>query len=204
MTQQTAPSDNDVKSASAIIRSGGVVIYPTETVYGLAVYAYDSDAIMKVLALKKRSSNKPISIAVSDYHMLQEVAHLDDTSRTFINKFLPGPVTVILPKKAQVPDILTGGSGLIGIRWPDHPLTIQLIESVGAPITSTSANTSGKAAPAKLADIEEEILLHVDYVIEGQECRYSEPSTVVDLVNRKILRIGALHDTIMQTLEELE
>jgi L-threonylcarbamoyladenylate synthase len=195
---------NDIETASSIIRSGGVVLYPTETVYGLGADAGNIDAVMRISSLKKRDPKQPISIAVSSILMLNSVAYLDNASKHFINRFLPGPITVIVPKKPHIPDILTGGSDLIGIRWPDQTHTIQLIESVGRPITSTSANTSGNTAPAKLEEVEKEILLKVDYILDGGDCGYGEPSTIVDLVNRKILRKGALIDYIILALEEME
>lgn len=204
MAEHTNHFEQDIRTASGIIRSGGVIIYPTETVYGLGADAYNTKAVMKVSAIKKRSADKPISIAVSDLNMLKSAARPDAPAEKFIHKFLPGPVTVILPKKEEVPDILTGGSDLIGIRWPDHPLTLGLIKSVGSPITSTSANTAGMPAPSRLEDIEEEILPQVDYVVREGGCGYSEPSTIVDLVNRKILRRGALSDKVEAALEELE
>jgi L-threonylcarbamoyladenylate synthase len=195
---------NDIETASSIIRSGGVVLYPTETVYGLGADAGNIDAVMRISSLKKRDPKQPISIAVSSIRMLNSVAYLDNASKHFINRFLPGPITVIVTRKPHIPDILTGGTDLIGIRWPDQTHTIQLIESVGRPITSTSANTSGNTAPAKLEEVEKEILLKVDYILDGGDCGYGEPSTIVDLVNRKILRKGALIDYIILALEEME
>lgn len=195
---------NNIETASFIIRSGGVVLYPTETVYGLGADVCNIDAIMKISSIKKRDPQQPISIAVSSINMLNSVAYLDNASKNFINRFLPGPITVIVPKKTHIPDVLTGGSDLIGIRWPDQIHTIQLIESVGRPVTSTSANTSGKTAPSKLDVVEKEILKSVDYILDGGDCGYGEPSTIVDLVHRKILRKGALIENIIRALEEME
>jgi L-threonylcarbamoyladenylate synthase len=195
---------DDIETASSIIKSGGVVLYPTETVYGLGADAGNIDAVMKISSMKKRDPKQPISIAVSSIQMLNSVAFLDKESKNFINRFLPGPITVIVPKKPHIPDILTGGTDLIGIRWPDQIHTIQLIESVGRPITSTSANTSGNTAPTKLDDVEKEILSKVDYILDSEDCGYGEPSTIVDLANRKILRKGALIDNIILALEEMK
>lgn len=202
--RQTIPSGNDIHAATATIISGGVVIYPTETVYGLGADAFNTAAVQRISAIKKRDTSRPISIAVSDLNMLADAAYLDDVSEVFVRKFLPGPITVILPKKEKIPDILTGGSDLIGIRFPDHPLTIRLIQSVGGPITSTSANTSGRPAPSKIENIEPEIINQVDYIIEGRDCAQGAPSTVVDLVHRKILRDGALSSAVRKALEVME
>ncbi len=185
----------DVKKASGIIKKNGIVIYPTETVYGIGANIFSTEALKKVFAVKKRDMDKPVSVAVSGFKMMDELAYIDDKERRFIKKFLPGPVTVLLKKKEKVPDTLALGSGLVGIRYPDHEITIKLIELAGVPITSTSANVSGEAPPAKVDDIK----ISADYIIDGGECK-GEPSTVVDLVNCKIVRKGAKYDEVVEAL----
>lgn len=186
----------DIKKASDIIKKSGIVIYPTETVYGIGANIFSEEALKKVFAIKKRDMEKPISVAVSGFKMMDDLAHINKKERRFIEKFLPGPVTVVLKKKEKVPDALTSGSELVGIRYPDHETTIKLIELAGVPITSTSANISGEAAPRKV----EEIKICADYIIDGGECR-GEPSTVVDLVNLKILRKGAKYGEAAEALK---
>ncbi len=129
--------------------------------------------------------------------MMKELAHIGERERHFIEKFLPGPVTVILKKTEKVPDTLTSGSELVGIRYPDHETTIKLIELAGVPITSTSANISGGAAPGKV----DEIKIHADYIIDGGDLK-GEPSTVVDLVNRRIVRKGAKYGEVAAALRD--
>lgn len=186
----------DIKKASGIIKKNGIVIYPTETVYGIGANIFSEDALKKVFAVKKRDIDKPVSVAVSGFKMMEELAYIGDRERRFIKKFLPGPVTVLLKKKEKVPDTLASGSGLVGIRYPDHEITIKLIELAGVPITSTSANVSGEAPPAKV----DEIKISADYIIDGGECK-GEPSTVVDLVNRRIVRKGARYDEVVEALK---
>jgi L-threonylcarbamoyladenylate synthase len=123
---------------------------------------------------------------------------MGEKERCFVEKLLPGPVTVLLKKKKKVPDTLASGSGLVGIRYPDHETTIKLIELAGVPITSTSANVSGEAPPAKV----DEIKISADYIIDGGECK-GEPSTVVDIVNRKIVRKGAKYKEVVAALLDL-
>lgn len=130
--------------------------------------------------------------------MMYDLAYISERERRFIEKLLPGPVTVLLKKKEKVPYILTSGKDLVGIRFPDHETTIKLIELAGVPITSTSANISGEAPPRKV----DEVKIPADYIIDGGECR-GEPSTVVDIVNRKIIRKGAKYDEVVAALEEL-
>ena len=128
--------------------------------------------------------------------MMEELVHISDKERDFIKKFFPGPVTIILKKKEKIPDLLTSGSELVGIRYPDHPTTIELIELAGVPITSTSANFSGEKPPRSVSDIK----LTADYIIDGGEIS-GEPSTVVDLVNRRILRKGAKYEEVVEALK---
>ncbi len=187
----------DIKKASGIIKKNGIVIYPTETVYGIGANIFSKEALKKVFAVKKRDRDKPVSVAVSDFKMMDELAYIGERERRFIKKFLPGPVTVLLKKKEKVPDTLASGSGLVGIRYPDHEISIKLIELAGVPITSTSANVSGEAPPAKV----DEIKISADYIIDGGECK-GEPSTVVDLVNRKIVRKGAKYDEVVKALRD--
>jgi L-threonylcarbamoyladenylate synthase len=185
----------DIKKASDIIKKNGIVIYPTETVYGIGTNIFSEDALKKVFAIKKRSVEKPISVAVSDFRMMDDLARISKRERRFIEKFLPGPVTVLLKKKKKVHDML--GGELVGIRYPDHETTIKLIELAGVPITSTSANISGEAPPTEV----DEIKISADYILDGGKCS-GEPSTVVDLVNLKIIRKGAKYREVAAALRD--
>ncbi len=189
----------DIKKAADIIRKGGIVIYPTETVYGIAASIFSEEALRRVFEAKNRFPDKPVSVAVSSFKMMDELVYIGENERSFIEKFLPGPVTVILKKKKAVPDILTPGTDLVGIRYPAHKLATGFIELAGVPVTSTSANISGEAPPARV----EEIKIIADYIIDGGECR-GEPSTVVDLVNLKIVRKGAKYGEVLAALSQIE
>ena len=180
-----------VERAVSVLMHDGIIIYPTETVYGLGGDAFSEEAILKVYEAKKRDLAKPISIAVSDFEMLAIVAHVDARMQKFVQAFLPGPVTVVVPAKRIVPDILTGGTGLIGIRIPAHPLAQQVIERFDSPITATSANLSG----AKDPQIPEECTVLRDLLIDGGRLP-GTPSTVVDLTTNTLIRRGAQADTI--------
>lgn len=195
-------SDNtgrDIKKAADIIKKGGIVIYPTETVYGIAANIFSEEALRRVFEVKKRIPDKPVSVAVSSFKMMDELVYIGERERSFIEKFLPGPVTVILRKKRAVPDILTPGTELVGIRYPAHELATGFIELAGVPVTSTSANISGEAPPSRVEDI----TISADYIIDGGECR-GEPSTVVDLVNLKIVRKGAKYGEVLTALSQIE
>jgi L-threonylcarbamoyladenylate synthase len=180
----------DVKIAAGIVKSGGVIAYPTETVYGVGALALHEPTIKKVIALK-RMGPKPISLAVSNYKMIKEVAFVEDFG--VIKDLLPGPITVILKKKEVVPDILTSGSHFVGVRYPSHKIARLLIAKIGAPITSTSANITNLEAPTNAQDV----TLGVDYILDGGTSVFG-PSTVVDLVNNMIVRKGAGYERIVE------
>ena len=186
----------DIKKASDIIKKNGIVIYPTETVYGIGANIFSNAALEKVFAIKGRDKDKPVSVAVSDLQMMEDLVYIGEKEKRFIEMFLPGPVTVVMKKKESVPDMLTSGSELVGIRFPAHTTTIKLIELAGVPITSTSANFSGEAPPRTV----DEIRIRADYVIDGGKCT-GEPSTVVDLVDLKLIRKGAKYEEVKVALE---
>ena len=157
--------------------------------YGIGADALVRTAVRKVFAIKKRSSL--ISLAVSGYGMIEDVSFCGADTMELIRKLLPGPVTVILKKKPVVPDILTAGSDRVGIRHPDHEITIRLIDLSGTPVTSTSANLPGEPPAREVCEISTDVLDGADCVIDGGRCEYGVASTVVDLVDRKVLRKGA-------------
>ena len=185
----------DVGSAAAVIKAGGVVAYPTETVYGIGALALHESAVRKVIVLKKMIP-KPISLAVSSFDMIDAVAHVEDAE--LLRRLLPGPVTVLLRKRRNVPDILTAGSSLVGIRYPSHPLARALVRLVEAPITSTSANVTRRQPAARAEDI----TIDVDCILQGGGARLG-PSTVVDLIDRVVVRKGAGYDNVLETLRVL-
>jgi len=187
-----------VEKAVSILMHDGIVVYPTETVYGLGADAFSDEAIMKIYEAKHRPLGMPISIAVSDFDMLAAVAHVEPWMETFIQSFLPGPVTVVLAARNCIPDILTGGTGMIGIRIPAHPLAQQLIERFDSPITATSANLHG----AKDPQVPDECTVPYELLIDGGRLP-GTPSTVVDLPSRQILRAGAQVDKIATFLVNL-
>jgi L-threonylcarbamoyladenylate synthase len=187
-----------IDKAVSVLMHDGTIIYPTETIYGLGADAFSDGAILKVYEAKKRPLGMPISIAVSDFDMLAAVAHVEPGMHGFIETFLPGPVTVILAARRLVPDILTGGTGMIGIRMPAHDVALQIIERFDAPITATSANLHG----AKNPQIPEECTVPREFFIDGGRLP-GTPSTVVDLTKKIILRKGAQAEVVEAFLEKL-
>jgi len=187
---------NQIEKAVEILKLGGIIAYPTETVYGIGANIFDDLALRRVFEIKRRPLNKPISVAVSSFEMLETIAWVSREERKIIYKLLPGPVTVILPKKEIVSLLLTGGSEVLGIRFPENRIAREIIKKAGFPITSTSANFSGEKEISEA----ENINLDVDFVVKGK-CKYKKPSTVVDLVRKKILREGPEVEKVRRILK---
>ncbi|MDR2831647.1 MAG: threonylcarbamoyl-AMP synthase [Rickettsiales bacterium] len=176
------------------IQSNLLVCFPTETVYALVCNARDSGAIEKIYQVKKRSQNKPLSIFVSDIYSLKKIAKIKEEYINFINHFSPGPVTYILLLKNNniLPSEFFEGS--IGIRIPDHPIAISILNELKAPIVATSINISGEKSVCKASDIPQSIKQHLSAVIEDDELVSGIESTIIDLTEDKIkvLREGTI------------
>ncbi len=188
-----------ISSAARLIIGGGVVVYPTETVYGLGANALDEQAILRVFQVKRRPLSMPIFLAVSSLEMLQKVASVSRDDLDLLEQLLPGPISVLAKRKSIVPDILTAGSPLVGIRFPDHETALRIIDLAG-PITSTSANRTGSPPPTSAAAVSREISGTVDMVVDGGKSRYAEPSTLLDLTKREIIRSGAGLDKVLKVI----
>lgn len=188
-----------IEKAVKALMTDGLVVFPTETIYGLGGDAFSEDAILKVYEAKNRPLSMPLSIAVSDLDMMAAVTQIGPREEDFINKFLPGPVTVIVKARSYLPAMLTVGTGMIGVRYPAHPVAIDLISRFDSPVTATSANQSGAKDPITPGEC------HVPYdiLIDGGILP-GTPSTVVDLVNRCIIREGALIGEVRNYLSMME
>lgn len=180
-----------VERAVGILRHDGLVVYPTDTIYGLGADALSEDAVLKVYEAKRRPVSQPISIAVSDFDMAFGIAKIDRRALAFMEAFLPGPVTVVVPARSSLPELLTGGTGMIGIRLPAHPVPLRLIRLLDSPITATSANQHGARDPVSPDECH---VMH-DLLIDGGRLP-GTPSTVVDLEQGAILRRGALAEDV--------
>lgn len=177
-------------AAVEALRSGELVVYPTETVYGLGGDALDPNAIDRVFDAKERDRSNPLSMAVPDVETARQYTNLSDRERTFMQKFLPGPVTVVLECTSEVPSALTGGRDRVGIRIPDNECALELLEDY-SPITATSANVSGQQSARRVSELDERIRDRASVVLDGGETP-GGGSTVVDVEQRTIHRRGAL------------
>lgn len=177
--------------AVKIIKKGGLVIYPTDTLYGIGCNATNEKAVKSVFTVKKRSLSNPLSIAVSGTEMMGQYCEISKAAEKLADVFLPGALTMVLMKK-NLPEALTGGAPKVGIRIPDSDITLKLIELLGAPITATSANISGNPPPISAEEAISQIP-EADIVLNAGTCKGGVPSTVIDLCGKpKILRQGAI------------
>ncbi|MCS6862647.1 MAG: L-threonylcarbamoyladenylate synthase, partial [Abditibacteriales bacterium] len=184
---------SQLQPAVEVLQSGGVVIFPTDTVYGIGCDALHTAAVEKVFQIKGREAGKPLPVLVASVGDLPRLVRtVPPVARKLMEKFLPGGVTVVLPKRASVPDIVTAGTETIGVRIPDHPVTLALLRLSGVALTAPSANFSGEPPPRRVADMPMSLLEQVDVVIDDGDAPGGVPSTVVDMTSSppRILRAG--------------
>lgn len=192
---KTCDSDlYDIACKSAdIIKQGGIVALPTETVYGLAANAFDVSAVEKLYTAKNRPPLKPISLCVGSLEQAEQVAVFDEKARGLFGAFMPGPITIVLPKKSCVPDIVTAGGDTVGIRVPDHKLVSLVTALCGVPLALTSANLSGMPSPKSGSEVTETLSGRVDVIIDGGVVDIGTESTIVSLSpTPRVLREGAI------------
>ena len=188
---------DNLKEPAQIIKKGGIVIFPTETVYGIGTNGLDENAIKKLYEVKQRPLNKPISLLVNNIEMVEKIAkNITEVEYKLMEKFFPGPLTIILEKRDIVPDILTSNTNTIGIRMPSGEIAKKLIEFAGVPIATSSSNISGKPSGTNITDIKKDFEGKVDCFIDNGESELGIPSTVIRIIDNipHILRQGAISE----------
>ncbi|MGN0703943.1 MAG: L-threonylcarbamoyladenylate synthase, partial [Lentihominibacter sp.] len=200
-TRILSTTENDITEAAEIIQQGGLVAFPTETVYGLGADALNAEAVAKVYEAKGRPSDNPMIVHIaraSDIGQLTPM--LSEDIVNLIDNFWPGPLTMVLKKKAGVPDRTTGGLDTVAVRMPDSEAALKLIREADCPIAAPSANISGRPSPTRACDVIADMDGRIDAVIEGEDCRVGIESTVLDMTGSTpvILRPGII------TAEDIE
>lgn len=187
-----SPEKDKIMAAVDILKEGSAVVYPTDTVYGIGANIFDIEAVKKVYSIKKRFPTKPISACVSKIEDIHKIAYMDKNIEVIVEKILPGPFTIILKKKEIVPSILTAGEEKIGVRIPDNKICMELSEEF--PITTTSANISGKEVPESVEGVLKQLDNNVDLILDAGTCKHGIHSTVIDMTvfPPKILRRGII------------
>ena len=186
---------SNLKVVGKIIKNGGLVLFPTETVYGLGANGLDENAVKKIYKAKGREQDNPLILHVSNFDMVSKIAkNISDIEYTLMKTFWPGPFTIILDRTEIVPDIVTAGLDTVGIRMPSGAIANKLISYAGVPIAAPSANVSGRPSGTNISDIFEELSDKVDYIVDGGECEVGLESTVVRVVDGvpNILRPGKI------------
>ena len=196
--------DEEWVGLSQRIKSGELIIYPTDTVYGLGAIISNEESINNIYFAKSRSFNSPLIALLSSVDKVDEVAEVSVEDRELLNKlakaFWPGALTVILRKKDYIPEIMVSGGNTIGVRIPNLDLAIKILDLAGGVLATTSANISGEPSPKSYEELSEAIKSKVNLLIDGGKCKLGEVSTIIDLTKKvpKILRKGAI------TTEEIE
>jgi len=181
--------------AAAIIKQGGLVAFPTETVYGLGAAATNAEAVKSIFAAKGRPADNPLIVHLSDRNQLSRVAReIPDEAKFLADKFWPGPLSLVLQRSEYIPAEVSAGLPTVAVRMPDHPVALALIDLAGVPVAAPSANKSGRPSPTSYRHVLEDLTGKVDAVIRSSICKIGIESTVLDLTGPAplILRPGGL------------
>ncbi len=183
-----------MSKAINLLKNGGVVALPTDTVYCLAASLSHQAAIGRIFDIKGRATTKALPVLVADAIQMRQVAEMNPLAELLTRRFMPGGLTLILPRKPVVPDIVTGGRDSVAVRIPGHTMTMYIIKAVGTPLTGTSANLSGRHSVCEADDVRAQIGEQVDMVLDGGRCPGGIESTIVDLTTPlpTIVREGAV------------
>jgi L-threonylcarbamoyladenylate synthase len=191
----------EVRQAAERIKNGGIVAFPTETVYGLGAETFNPLAVARIFEVKRRPSFDPLIVHVANHEDLKKlITEIPSDARTLIERFWPGPLTVVLFKRENVPDIVTAGLPTVAVRMPNHPMTLSLIRQVGSPIVGPSANPFGYLSPTTAEHVRDQLGDQIDFILDGGPCAVGVESTIVSFVEKRpaLLRPGGV------PLEEIE
>lgn len=194
----------DIARAAALLRQGEVVAIPTETVYGLAGNALDDQAVVKIFEAKNRPTFNPLIVHTGSVEQIRTfVQEIPPLGERLIEAFMPGPLTLLLPKSDKIPDLVTAGSGKVAIRMPNHPLTLALLRSLDFPLAAPSANPSGYISPTTAQHVFDQLQGKIPYILDGGTCQVGLESTIVgwnEAGEALVYRVGGLS---VEKLEEV-
>lgn len=189
------PAPGVLAEAARVLRAGGLVAFPTETFYGLGANALDPAAVERVFAAKGRPPDRPLLVLVDSPAMVEQVAaQVPPRARRLMARYWPGPLTLVLPARAELPVTLTAGSGTIGVRLSSHPVARGLVAAAGLPVTAPSANPHGGPSPRTAAEVLAGLGGRIELVLDGGPTPGGAPSTLLDLTGDRprVLRVGAV------------
>ena len=187
------PQSELILNAAGSIKKGGIVLFPTRCLYGLGADAFNPEAVDRIFRIKQRPYNKPVSVLIkdtNDLHIL--VKHIPSTAKCIMDYFWPGQITIVFEAKNTISRNLTGSTGKIGIRVPEHPVALSLVKEANSPITGTSANISGKIGCSAISDLEVQFTEKIDILLDAGQLKGGTGSTVIDVTTPfpTILREG--------------
>ncbi|OGT30283.1 MAG: threonylcarbamoyl-AMP synthase [Gammaproteobacteria bacterium RIFCSPHIGHO2_12_FULL_35_23] len=197
MSKHLLANEKSVLKAVEILQNGGLIIFPTDTVYGLAANATNETAIKQIFKIKKRAFNKPLGVLLANFKQIQCWANaLPNDAQKLSKLFWPGPMTLVLPAKSSINPLITAGQTTIGLRIPNHPWLLSLLSHFEQGLVTTSANLSNHKSPTSIAELDKTITSQVNLIIDGGICTIGQASTVIDLCQTpyKILRQGTISE----------
>jgi L-threonylcarbamoyladenylate synthase len=197
------PDAAALRRAADCLRRGGLVAFPTETVYGLGVHALDRAAVQRLFAAKGRPASDPLIVHIDSVERIHQlVTRLPDAARDLAARFWPGPLTLVLPRSPRVPDEVTAGLGTVAIRVPGHTVALALLAAAGIPVAAPSANLFGRPSPTRASHVLEDLAGRIDLVVDGGPTQIGVESTVLDLSGDvpTILRPGAVSLDMLRTI----
>ncbi len=195
--------DDSCKEAGKIIKNGGIVAFPTETVYGLGASVFNEEAVKSIYTAKGRPSDNPLIVHVAKKEQICQVAReINKNAQLLIDKFMPGPITIVLPKRKEIPDCVTGGIDTVGIRIPLHEGARKFIAACGCPIPAPSANSSGKPSPTSAKHVFDDLNGKIPLILDGGECAGGVESTVISLCGETplLLRPGLITHEMLESV----
>ena len=204
--ENTELQEADLKRAANILQNGGLVVFPTETVYGLGGNGTDELAAKKIYAAKGRPSDNPLIIHLATPEQAALYAYPSPLYDRLAKAFMPGPLTVILPKRENIPSSVTGGLDSVAVRCPSHPVAHRLIELAGIPIAAPSANLSGKPSPTAASHVAEDLNGRVDMILDGGDCEIGLESTIVKIDGDSLILLrpgGITYDALCMVCEKV-
>lgn len=197
----------DTSLAASILRKGDLVAIPTETVYGLAANALDTNAVIKIFETKNRPLFDPLILHIPSFdHAVKYADHIPDLAKRLAEKFCPGPLTMLLDKSSIIPDLVTSGLPQVAIRVPNHSLTLDLLNKIDFPLAAPSANPFGYISPTTAAHVNEQLGNKIEYILDGGSCEVGVESTIVGFEENKIIvyRLGGLPIEALKDFAEVE
>lgn len=198
------PVETDIRRAVEILKKGGIVAFPTETVYGMGCDAFNEEAVRRLYEIKRRPRDKPLIVGVGSVEQIYEIAEVNEVAEKLIKEFFPGSLTLVLKNK-KIPPIVTGNSWKVAVRMPPHEIPLRLIRELEKPIVVPSANISGRPSPTKFEHVISDFGEKLDAIIIG-ECKIGIESTILDLTTSppRLLRRGAVSTDVLRKFVDLE